>query len=89
MTWNNQIEITIFTNTRRTNPKAPSETGTVEFPDGTKYQVALWERVSKKGTPFKTGTLTLDDGSNKYGSGRSNESSDTPTTPTGGVKVDF
>lgn len=61
MTWNNQIEITIFENNRRTSDKAPHETGTVEFPDGTKYEVAIWNRVSKNGNPFKSGVLRLPD----------------------------
>lgn len=61
MTWNNQIEITLFENNRRTNEKAPHETGTVEFPDGTKYEVAIWNRVSKNGNPFKSGVLRLPD----------------------------
>jgi hypothetical protein len=78
-TYNNQIEIVIFDNNRRTNEKAPTQTGTVTFPDGTKYQVALWDRVSKNGNPFRSGTLKLDDG--KYsGGGRGNG---------GSVKVDF
>ena len=61
-TYNNQIEIVVFENTKATNPKAPQETGIVTFPDGTKYEVAIWHRVSKNGNPFKSGTLKLDDG---------------------------
>ena len=61
MTWNNQIEITIFENIKRANDRAPHETGTVEFPDGTKYEVAIWNRVSKNGNPFKSGVLRLPD----------------------------
>jgi len=37
-TYNNKIEIVIFDNNRRTNDKAPVQTGTVTFPDGTKYR---------------------------------------------------
>lgn len=59
MTYNNQIEIVLFENTKRSSDKAPMETGTVEFPDGTKYDVALWHKVSKNGNPFKSGTLKL------------------------------
>lgn len=82
-TYNNQIEIVIFENNRRTNDKAPTETGTVTFPDGTKYQVALWNRVSKNGNPFKSGKLTLDDGkySSRNGGGQSGNG--------GGAKVDW
>ena len=61
-TYNNQIEIVLFENNRATNPKAPQEVGTVTFPDGTKYEVAIWRRVSKNGNPFKSGTLKLDNG---------------------------
>lgn len=60
-TYNNQIEIVLFDNNRATSPKAPQKTGTVTFPDGTKYDVALWERVSKNGNPFMSGTLKLPD----------------------------
>lgn len=64
-TYNNQIEIVLFENNRATNPKAPQETGTVTFPDGTKYEVAIWNRVSKNGNPFKSGVLKLDNGERK------------------------
>jgi len=80
-TYNNQIEIVIFDNNRRTNDKAPVQTGTVTFPDGTKYQVALWDRVSKNGNPFRSGTLKLDDGTYSKGGGRGGNG--------GAVKVDF
>lgn len=60
-TYNNQIEIVLFENTRASSAKSPQKTGTVTFPDGTKYDVALWERVSKNGTPFMSGTLKLPD----------------------------
>ena len=60
-TYNNQIEIVLFVNTRRNNPKAPGKTGTVKFPDGTTYEVSIWERVSKNGTPFESGVLKLPD----------------------------
>jgi hypothetical protein len=88
-TYNNQIEIVIFTNNKRKSDKAPHETGTVTFPDGTKYEVALWNRISKAGNPFKSGTLKLDNGryNNDQGSGAG--APQVPTTPTGGVKVDF
>lgn len=61
-TYNNQIEIVLFENNKRRSEKAPQETGTVTFPDGTKYEVAIWHRVSKNGNPFKSGTLKLDNG---------------------------
>jgi uncharacterized protein (DUF736 family) len=60
-TYNNQIEIVLFANNKRKSDKAPHETGTVTFPDGTKYDVAVWNRVSKNGNPFKSGTLKLPD----------------------------
>jgi hypothetical protein len=83
-TYNNQIEIVLFDNNRATNPKAPQETGTVTFPDGTKYQVALWHRVSKNGNPFKSGTLKMDDG--KYSGGRNGGGQGGGN---GGAKVDW
>lgn len=93
MTWNNQIEITIFENNRRTNDKAPHETGTVEFPDGTKYEVAIWNRMSKNGNPFKSGILRLPDP--KYapreqrGAPQRGHSGAAPTTGRNAVEVDF
>jgi len=60
-TYNNQIEIILFENTRATSGKAPSKTGTVTFPDGTKYEVAIWNKVSKSGNPFEAGVLKLPD----------------------------
>jgi|GEM_PF-1355889 len=83
-TYNNQIEIVLFDNNRATNPKAPQETGTVTFPDGTKYQVALWHRVSKNGNPFKSGMLKMDDG--KYSGGRNGGGQGGGN---GGAKVDW
>lgn len=59
MTYNNQIEIVLFDNNRKQSDKSPDKTGTVEFPDGTKYEVAMWHRVSKNGTPFLSGSLKL------------------------------
>lgn len=59
MTYNNQIEIVLFDNNRKQSDKSPDKTGTVEFPDGTKYEVALWNRVSKNGNPFMSGSLKL------------------------------
>lgn len=61
-TYNNQIEIVIFQNNKRKSDKAPHETGTVTFPDGTKYEVAIWNKVSKAGNPFKSGLLKLQTG---------------------------
>jgi uncharacterized protein (DUF736 family) len=86
-TYNNQIEIVLFTNNKRKSDKAPHETGTVTFPDGTKYDVAVWNRVSKAGNPFKSGTLKLPDpkyagnnsGGGNFGGGNSG----------GAVDIDF
>lgn len=85
-TYNNQIEIVLFNNNKRKSDKAPHETGTVTFPDGTKYEVAIWNKVSKAGNPFKSGVLKLDTG--KYGQGRNEPDSDAPAgySP---AKVDF
>lgn len=81
-TYNNQIEIVLFTNTKGKSEKAPHETGTVTFPDGTKYEVAVWNRVSKAGNPFKSGVLKLPDP--KYASNNSNSGGNA-----GGVDIDF
>ena len=60
-TYNNQIEIVLFTNTKKKSDKSPAKTGTVTFPDGTKYEVAIWNKVSKNGNPFEAGVLKLPD----------------------------
>lgn len=84
-TYNNQIEIVLFSNNKRKSDKAPHETGTVTFPDGTKYEVAIWNKVSKAGNPFKSGTLKLDTG--KFSQGRSEPNSDSGAYAP--AKVDF
>lgn len=89
MTWNNQIEITIFENNRRTHDRAPHEIGTVEFPDGTKYEVAIWNRVSKSGNPFKSGTLKLPDPKYAPREQRGGYSGAAPTRGRNAVEVDF
>lgn len=89
-TYNNQIEIVVFTNNKRTSEKAPVETGTVTFPDGTKYEVAIWNRVSKNGNPFKSGVLRLPDP--KYAGNQSGNSyvGQNNSAPQGNaVNVDF
>ena len=84
-TYNNQIEIVIFQNNKRKSDKAPHETGTVTFPDGTKYEVAIWNKVSKAGNPFKSGVLKLDTG--KYG--QSNNEANSDSGAYAPAKVDF
>lgn len=93
MTWNNQIEIVLFDNNRKQSDKSPDKTGTVEFPDGTKYEVALWNRVSKSGNPFMSGSLKLPnpkfaDRDQRGGPQRSHSGS-APTTGRNAVEVDF
>lgn len=82
MTYNNQIEIVLFTNNKRRSEKAPHKTGTVEFPDGTKYEVALWNKVSKSGNVFEAGVLKLPDPKYQRDSAPSQP-------PAGQVNVDF
>lgn len=53
----NEIQIIVFQNKQKKNPKGPDATGKVTFPDGTEYEVAMWNRVSKNGNPFQSGTL--------------------------------
>jgi hypothetical protein len=55
----NEIQIVLFQNKQKKNPKGPDATGSVTFPDGTKYEVALWNRVSKNGNAFQSGLLRL------------------------------
>lgn len=50
------IRIAVFTN-NSDNPKAPSESVVVTFPDGTKLEGGLWSQTSSKGTTYKSGTL--------------------------------
>lgn len=59
MTYDNRIEIRIFPNPNKKTEKSPDVTGVVEFPDGTKYDVSLWNKVSKSGSPYKSGWLKL------------------------------
>ena len=88
MTYQNRIEVILFNNNKKTSDKHPTETGTVEFPDGTKYQLALWNKVSKNGTPFKSGFLTLPDP--KYQQQQAPKAQADYTPPTAaGVQVDF
>lgn len=84
-TYNNQIEIVIFSNNKRSSDKAPHETGTVTFPDGTKYEVAIWNRVSKNGNPFKSGVLRLPNP--QYAGSQSNSAPAQQSN--GAVNVDF
>lgn len=83
-TYNNQIEIVLFQNTKAKSDKAPQETGTVTFPDGTKYEVAIWKKVSKNGNPFKSGVLKLADQNRQQGG-----YTPAPQAPAPGVDVDF
>lgn len=82
-TYQNQIQIVLFDN-NSSNEKAPVQRGTVEFPDGTKYEVALWNKVSKNGNPFKSGTLKLLDPNAQQGYRKT----DNPGRPAR-VQVDF
>lgn len=84
-TYNNQIEIVLFQNNKAKSDKAPQETGTVTFPDGTKYEVALWQKVSKNGNPFKSGVLKLDNGERA----QRTQGGGQPEQRGGSVHVDF
>ena len=52
------ITIAVFANDQRGNDKAPTERVIIEFPDGTRLEGGLWEKVSSKGTHYKSGTLS-------------------------------
>lgn len=84
-TYQNQIQIVLFDNDKKGNEKAPVMKGIVEFPDGTKYEVAVWERVSKNGNPFKSGILKLMDPNAPQGSYRPANTGGRPAP----VQVDF
>jgi hypothetical protein len=62
-----QIELVVFTNNKRSSDKAPIETGTITFNEefhfspGDKLDVAIWNRMSKKGNSFKSGLAKLPD----------------------------
>lgn len=57
------IEVVAFSNTRKKNEKQPDVTGTITFNEavvieaGTKFDLALWNRVSKAGNPFQSGVV--------------------------------
>jgi len=87
-TYNNQIEIVLFDNNKRTSEKSPSKTGKVTFPDGTTYDVAIWERVSKNGNPFMSGTLKLPD-PNRPQQGQQRQYQPRPQAPRNTVEIDF
>jgi uncharacterized protein (DUF736 family) len=87
-TYNNQIEIVVFDNNNRSNEKAPVKTGKVTFPDGTTYEVALWDRVSKTGNPFLSGTLKLPD-MNRQSQAPRRQYQPKPQAPRNSVEIDF
>lgn len=86
-TFNNQIEILISPNKFRNHPKSPDEVGTVTFPDGTQYEVAIWNRVSSRdGSTFKSGVLRLP---NPQYANRNQQKQQSQQPESGAVNVDF
>ena len=57
------IEVVAFTNTRKKTEKQPDVTGTITFNEacvieaGTKFDLAMWNRISKGGNPFQSGVI--------------------------------
>lgn len=57
------IEVVAFTNTRKKSEKQPDVTGTLTFNEavvieaGTKFDIAMWNRISKGGNPFMSGVV--------------------------------
>lgn len=57
------IEVVAFPNKRKTHPKAPEFTGTITFNEamvieaGSKFDLALWNKVSKAGNAFQSGVI--------------------------------
>ena len=54
---NKQITIAVFENTRRKADNHPTKNVVVTFPDGTKFEGGLWEKESKTGLDYLSGTL--------------------------------
>lgn len=49
-------DVSLFANDKEGNDKRPDYKGTALI-GGVEYEVALWNRVSQKGTPFLSGSI--------------------------------
>lgn len=84
------IEVVAFTNSRKKSEKAPDITGTITFNEavvieaGTKFDLALWNRVSKGGNPFMSGVAKP-----PFQSERSMDPPFPAAEKPGPVKIDF
>lgn len=84
------IELVVFNNNKRSSDKSPIETGTLTFNEefhfvpGDKLDLAIWSRMSKKGTAFKSGLAKLPDP--KFSKATQNN---TNNTSSGVEMVDF
>lgn len=86
----NEITITLFQNTTKKNPKGPDAAGKVVFPDGTEYEVALWNRVSKNGLAYQGGVLRVPNPEfQKQEDQRSSYQRPAPAAKSNEVEVDF
>lgn len=56
--------ISVFKAKPSQNEKAPQFNVVVEMADGQKYRGGLWERTSKAGTKYLSGSLDEDNGDN-------------------------
>jgi hypothetical protein len=52
-----KIQIAVFENTRRKTDKHPVKNVVVTFPNGEKFEGGLWEKQSKNGVEYLSGTL--------------------------------
>ena len=52
-----KIQVSVFTNNRKKSEKSPDYSGEVEFPDGRKMEIALWNAVCKGGLPYMRGHI--------------------------------
>ena len=52
-----KIQVSVFTNNRKKSEKSPDFSGEVQFPDGRKMEIALWNAVSKGGMPYMRGHI--------------------------------
>lgn len=64
--------ISVFKAKPSQNEKAPQFNVVVEMADGQKYRGGLWERTSKAGTKYLSGSLDEDNGDNGQVGPRSN-----------------
>ena len=88
-----KIQVSVFTNNKKTSEKSPDFSGEVTFPDGRTMEIALWNTTSKGGMPYMRGHIgekwTPPEGSyQRQGGGNYQPRRDGPNQ-TNSVKGDF